>query len=101
MNDQPSKINEVVRAAYERSRDGLYRYLSRKMNRPGEEKDVEDISQEVFLRLLQAKPEDVEKNPQGWVTSTARHIAADLIRQKLREQNNQVALDDLSDLEQE
>ena len=59
---------------FERYRRELCRYLLRRLRRP---EDVEDLAQEVFLRLLRHDNATAVRNPLAYLYGVAFHVLAD------------------------
>lgn len=53
----------------------LKNFLRRRLRRHSE--DLDDVAQEVFMRLLRADDKRVLRNPIGYVYGVARHVLAD------------------------
>ena len=74
---------QVVGAVYDRYFPDVYRFVFYRLNN---EQVAEDISSDVFVRLLEAinKRRGPQTNLKGWLLSTASHIVADHLRQAYR-----------------
>jgi len=74
---------QVIGAVYDRFFSDVYRYVYYRL---GDEQVVEDISSDVFVRLLEAvkKGRGPQTNLKGWLLATASHAVADHLRQSYR-----------------
>src|SRR5690349_1957998 len=52
----------------------LHRFLARRMHRPQE---IEDLVQEVYVRLLKIENGEFVRNPRAYILQTAAHVAHD------------------------
>jgi RNA polymerase sigma factor (sigma-70 family) len=52
----------------------LHRFLARRLHRPD---DIQDLAQEVYLRLLKIDNGEFVTNPKAYVLQTAAHVAHD------------------------
>lgn len=68
---------------HQRFYEPVARYIQFKIDDPHL---VEDLTSEVFMRVLQGLKRDQawQDSPQGWITGIARHVVADYYRQKER-----------------
>jgi RNA polymerase sigma-70 factor (ECF subfamily) len=57
--------------AFEQLRTGLHKYLLRRLHRP---EDVEDLMQEVYLRLLRFTDKDTVRSPQAYLFRVATNV---------------------------
>ena len=75
--------SKVIGAVYDRFFPDVYRYVYYRL---GDELLAEDISSDVFVRLLEAvkKKRGPQTNLKGWLLATASHIVADHLRQTYR-----------------
>ena len=73
----------ALRALHERFYRPVARYIQFKV---GDTHTVEDLSGEVFVRVLQGlrRGQAWQDSPQGWIMGIARHVVADYYRQKER-----------------
>lgn len=73
----------VIGAVYDRFFPDVYRYVYYRL---GDEQLAEDISSDVFVRLLEAikKERGPQTNLKGWLLATASHAVADHLRQSYR-----------------
>jgi RNA polymerase sigma-70 factor (ECF subfamily) len=71
--------SQVIGAVYDRCFPDVYRYV---FYRLGDEQVAEDISSDVFVRLLEAvkKGRGPKTNIKGWLLGTASHAVADYLR---------------------
>lgn len=76
-----------ARLPFGQFREGLYRYLLRKLRQA---ENAEDLTQEVYLRLLRTPDRKLVRNPQAYVFGVAFNV---LYEFKLDEQHNPVAFD--------
>jgi RNA polymerase sigma-70 factor (ECF subfamily) len=74
---------QVISAVYDRYFPDVYRYVYYRL---GDEQVTEDISSDVFVRLLEAvkKGGGPQTNLKGWLLATASHVVADHLRQAYR-----------------
>jgi RNA polymerase sigma factor (sigma-70 family) len=61
----------------------LHRFLARRMHRP---QDIEDLAQEVYVRLLKIENGDFVQNPKAYILQTASHVAHDYLEKDRRAQ---------------
>ncbi len=75
--------SRVVGAVYDRYFEDVYRFVYYRLN---DEQVAEDISSDVFVRLLEAiqKRRGPQTNLKGWLLATASHAVADYLRQAYR-----------------
>ena len=75
--------SQVVGAIYDRYFPDVYRYVYYRLNN---EQVAEDISSDVFVRLLEAvkKRRGPQTNLKGWLLGTASHAVADYLRHVYR-----------------
>jgi RNA polymerase sigma-70 factor, ECF subfamily len=75
--------SHVIGAIYDRYFADVYRFVYYKLNN---EQVAEDISSDVFVRLLEAvkKRRGPQTNLKGWLLATASHAVADYLRQAYR-----------------
>lgn len=59
----------------------LHRFLARRMHRP---QDIEDLVQEVYIRLLKVEDEAFIRNPRNYILTTAAHVASDFLAKEQR-----------------
>jgi RNA polymerase sigma-70 factor (ECF subfamily) len=71
--------SQVIGAVYDRYFEDVYRFVYYKLN---DEQVAEDISSDVFVRLLEAikKKRGPQTNLKGWLLATASHAVADYLR---------------------
>ena len=90
MTSDPSELDglrslqsQAVAAIYDRYFAEVYRYVRYRL---GDELLAEDITSEVFFRLLKAEQgrRGPKKNMRGWLIGTANHIVNDHLRHKYR-----------------
>lgn len=74
---------EVIGAVYDRYFPDVYRFVFYRLN---DEQVAEDISSDVFVRLLEAvhKGHGPQTNLKGWLLATASHAVADHLRRAYR-----------------
>ena len=74
---------QVISAVYDRYFPGVYRYVYYRL---GDQQVAEDITSDVFVRLLEAV--EAKRAPKsslkGWLISTASNVVADHLRNKYR-----------------
>jgi len=75
--------SQIIGAVYDRYFPDVYRFVFFKLN---DERVAEDISSDVFVRLLEAleKRRGPNDNIKGWLLATASHAVADHLRQAYR-----------------
>jgi len=75
--------SEVIGEVYDRYFPDVYRFVCYRLN---DEQVAEDISSDVFVRLLEAvnKKRGPQTNLKGWLLATASHAVADYLRQAYR-----------------
>lgn len=75
--------SQVIGAVYDRYFSDVYRFVYYKLN---VEQVAEDISSEVFVRLLEAikKGNGPQTNIKGWLLATASHAVTDHLRRAYR-----------------
>jgi RNA polymerase sigma-70 factor (ECF subfamily) len=73
----------IIGAVYDRYFEDVYRFVYYRLN---DEQIAEDISSDVFVRLLEAvqKRRGPRTNLKGWLLATASHAVADYLRQAYR-----------------
>ena len=74
---------QIIGAVYDRWFPDVYRYVYYRL---GDEQVAEDISSDVFVRLLEAvkKGSGPQTNIKGWLLGTASHAVADYLRHSYR-----------------
>ncbi len=74
---------QVISAVYDRYFPDIYRFVFYQLN---DESLAEDISSDVFLRLLEAskKKRGPKKNLKAWLLSTASNVVTDHLRRHYR-----------------
>ena len=78
------KLNpQAISAVYDRYFQDVYRFVLYRLNDEGL---AEDISGDVFLRLLEAvkQKRGPKKNMKSWLLSTASHMISDHLRRRYR-----------------
>lgn len=80
----------VIGAVYDQYFSEVYRYA---LYRVGETTLAEDISSEVFIRLLEAVQagHGPDSNLRGWLIGTANHIVTDQMRKKYRRSEEEIS----------
>ena len=75
--------SQVIGAVYDRYFPDVYRFVCYRLN---DEQVAEDISSDVFVRLLEAakKRSGPQTNLKGWLLATASHAVADYLRHAYR-----------------
>jgi RNA polymerase sigma-70 factor, ECF subfamily len=75
--------SQVIGAVYDRYFADVYRFVFYRLN---DERAAEDISSDIFVRLLEAvkKRRGPRTNLKGWLLSTASHAVTDHLRQAYR-----------------
>lgn len=76
-------LTQFVHGAYRKYSPELHRYLARRLPRPN---DVEDLAQEVFLRLMRVKNTEFVLNPQAYLYGIAAHVVREF---RMRRENEQ------------
>src|ERR1700733_4194174 len=59
----------------------LHRFLARRMHRP---QDIEDLVQEVYIRLLKVENDKLIRNPRSYSLTTAGNVASDFVAKERR-----------------
>jgi RNA polymerase sigma-70 factor (ECF subfamily) len=82
--------SQVIGAVYDRYFPDVYRFVYYKVN---DEQVAEDISSDVFVRLLEAvkKQRGPKDNLKGWLLSTASNAVADHFRQVYRKPTEELS----------
>lgn len=82
--------SHVIGAVYDQYFSEVYRYA---LYRVGETTLAEDISSEVFIRLLEAVQagHGPDSNLRGWLIGTANHIVTDQMRKKYRRSEEEIS----------
>lgn len=65
----------------------LHRFLARRMHRP---QDIEDLVQEVYIRLLKMENADFVRNPRAYIMTIAANVANDFMTKARRTQDHLV-----------
>ena len=75
--------SQIIGAVYDRYFPDVYRFVYYRLN---DEQVAEDISSDVFVRLLEAvqKRRGPQSNLKGWLLATASHAVADYLRHAYR-----------------
>lgn len=75
--------SQAIGAVYDRYFSDVYRFVYYRLN---DDQVAEDISSDVFMRLLEAvnKRRGPQTNLKGWLLATASHAVADHLRQVYR-----------------
>jgi RNA polymerase sigma factor (sigma-70 family) len=73
-NDKTSEESPLARTAFRLYASQLHRFLARRLLRP---QDVDDLAQEVFLRLVRLDKPELVRKPQAYLF----RVAANLIRE--------------------
>ena len=84
--------SQVIGAVYDRYFTDVYRFVFYRLNN---EQVAEDISSDVFVRLLEAvkKRRGPQTNLKGWLLATASHAVADYLRQFYRRPTDELSED--------
>jgi DNA-directed RNA polymerase specialized sigma24 family protein len=69
-----SVIARFARSASEVYSADLHRFPARRMHRP---QDIEDLAQEVYIRLLKIDQGEFVKNPKAYILQTAANVEYD------------------------
>lgn len=75
--------------AFKQFRRELHRYLMRRLRNPN---DVEDLAQEVYLRLIRLDSDKVIEKPLAYIYGIASHVLADY-RIEVEQQRERVIID--------
>lgn len=59
----------------------LHRFLARRMHRS---QDIEDLVQEVYIRLLKVDNDKFIRNPRSYILTTAAHVVSDFVAKERR-----------------
>jgi RNA polymerase sigma-70 factor (ECF subfamily) len=76
-DDKPKCIAQLVAAAWRAYDDRLHRFLVRQLQIRQSQEQADDITQEVYLRLLRFKDADLVRNLQAYLYQIARNVLAD------------------------
>jgi RNA polymerase sigma-70 factor (ECF subfamily) len=76
------------RVAVDHYGDRLHRFLLKRLGR----QEAEDVAQEVYVRLMHVPYSDFIRNPEAYIFSVARQVAAEFSRQRQR-QRARVSMD--------
>ncbi len=81
---------QVIAAVYDRYFSDVYRYVR---YRVGDEQTAEDISSDVFVRLLEAsqRGRSPQTNLKAWLLGTASHVVTDHMRRAYRRPTEQIS----------
>jgi RNA polymerase sigma-70 factor, ECF subfamily len=81
---------QVIAAVYDRYFSDVYRYVRYRI---GDEQAAEDISSDVFVRLLEAsqRGRSPQTNLKAWLLGTASHIVTDHMRRSYRRPTEQIS----------
>lgn len=82
-------------SAYKRYRDQLRIYLGRRLARP---QDIDDLAQDVYLRLLRVESESEIKEPLAYLYTVAAHAIADHMSVVKREQERAATAGEMPEL---
>ena len=90
--------SQVITAVYDRYFPDVYRYIYYRL---GDQQVTEDITSDVFVRLLEAVKANhgPSSSLKGWLISTASHVVADHLRRRYRrptERLPEMMIDDFS-----
>jgi RNA polymerase sigma factor (sigma-70 family) len=72
----------------------LHRFLARRLHRPDE---VEDLVQEVYIRLLKIDNGEFVLNPRGYILKTAANVAHDYVEKDRRAKEHVVVNSEVAD----
>lgn len=81
MNPKRSTLAKFASNAAEHYSAELHRFLARRMHRPEE---IEDLVQEVYVRLLKIENGEFVRNPRAYILQTAAHVAHDFLTKDRR-----------------
>ena len=94
MTASKSKQHQIVRGWHEQYHGQLVRFLRRGGNAPS---DVQDLSQEVFLRLLRVEEPELVISPKAYLYRVAVHVLDEWRTRQQRDRlHSSEALEDLS-----
>jgi RNA polymerase sigma-70 factor (ECF subfamily) len=68
---KPAAIAQFVAQAFRRYGMGLHRYLERRLSSP---QDADDLTQEVYLRLLRLEDTEFVRKPQAYLYGVASNV---------------------------
>jgi RNA polymerase sigma-70 factor (ECF subfamily) len=87
--------SQIIGAIYDKYFPDVYRYIRYRLN---DQYVAEDITSEVFVRLLQAAQNNrgPQSNLKGWLLATAAHIVTDHLRRSYR-RPTEILPEDVSD----
>jgi len=83
---KPKRIGflaKLASVAAEHYSADLHRFLARRMHRP---QDIEDLVQEVYIRLLKVEDDGLIRNPRNYILTTAAHVLSDFVAKEQRAQ---------------
>jgi RNA polymerase sigma-70 factor, ECF subfamily len=82
--------SQVISAVYDHYFSDVYRYVRYRI---GDEQAAEDITSDVFVRLLEAsqRGRGPQTNLKGWLLGTAAHIVTDHIRRSYRRPTQEIS----------
>src|SRR6185437_10937455 len=90
MKTKPSSLlAQFARRAAELYRGDLHRFLARRMHTP---EDIEDLAQEVYIRLPKIDNGEFVQNPKAYILQTASNVEHDF-REKDRRAQRYVIVD--------
>jgi RNA polymerase sigma factor (sigma-70 family) len=98
---KPHKANSITRfteSAYRRYGASLHRYLLRRLPRAH---DADDLSQEVFLRLLRVDAAELVQQPQRYLYGIAANVVREYLMRRYSERERMVFDSNLADYESE
>jgi RNA polymerase sigma-70 factor (ECF subfamily) len=72
----------------------LHRFLVRRMHRPD---DIQDLAQEVYVRLLKIENGEFVQNPKAYILQTASHVAHDYLEKDRRAEDHVVVDSEMAD----
>ncbi len=85
VQDNPAPDSRKDRSPFERYALQLHRYLARRLRRP---QDVDDLAQEVYLRLLRLGNENRVRKPLPFLYGIAAHVLADFNMENVSEREH-------------
>jgi RNA polymerase sigma-70 factor (ECF subfamily) len=87
--DSRSAASQLAGAAFRQYAADLHRFLLRRWRRP---RDVDDLAQEVFMRLLRVENAELVRKPQSYLFGIASHVVYEF-RLRMQQEERHVRFD--------
>jgi len=84
-----SSISRFAQSAFSKYARELHHYLLRRLRSP---QDAEDVTQEIFMRLLRFDDTDFVRSPQAYLYGVASHVVREF-RMRLENDRDHIAYD--------